>query len=79
MPAVGQNDHLWVVDVREQVLPELAGRDSLRYRSPPQPRADAEALIALLLGHDVHDAIATSSWRTPIAGGQRTITLRSAG
>jgi hypothetical protein len=49
------------------------GHDGLEYQSPPQPHAEALALVRLLLGGDPQDG--EVSWRCPIAGGQRTITL----
>ena len=64
-----------VVRVRETITSALVGHDGLEYQSPPQSRAEALALVRLLLGRggDPHDG--EVSWRCPIAGGQRTITL----
>lgn len=70
---------LVVVDVRDQLTAALAGHDGCAYTSPPQPRAQALALVAVLLGcparvSDEHAA----SWTTSVAGGRRTITLTPA-
>ena len=70
---------LVVVDVRDQLTPALAGHDGCAYTSPPQPRAQALALVAVLLGRPARlaDEQATS-WTTAVAGGRRTITLTPA-
>ncbi len=69
-------DGLVVVHVRDQVDVTLAGHDGREYTSPPHQRADALALVALLLGRTAQpDANGESSWSCPLAGGQRTITL----
>ena len=49
--------------------PVLVGHDGLEYQSPPSARAEALALVRLLLGRggDPHDG--EVSWRCPIAGG----------
>jgi hypothetical protein len=64
-----------VVHVEETVTPALVGRDGLEYQSPPQPRAEALALVRLLLGRGAAPKEHEVRWRCPIAGGQRTITL----
>ena len=61
----------------EVIAPTLAGHDGVEYRSPPLPREDALALVRVLLGDD-RTAAETRSWRCPIAGGQRTVTLEPA-
>ena len=67
---------LVVVHVRDQVDVTLAGHDGREYTSPPHQRADALALVALLLGRPAQpDANGECSWSCPLAGGQRTITL----
>ena len=67
---------LVVVHVRDQVNVTLAGHDGREYTSPPHHRADALALVALLLGRSAQpDANGECSWSCPLAGGQRTITL----
>jgi len=71
-----KQDGLVVVHVRDQVDVTLAGHDGREYTSPPHHRADALALVALLLGRRAQsDANGECSWRCPLAGGQRTITL----
>jgi len=67
---------LVVVHVRNQVNITLAGHDGREYTSPPHPREDALALVALLLGRPAEpDGHGECSWSCPVAGGQRTITL----
>ena len=67
---------LVVVHVRDQVDVTLAGHDGREYTSPPHRRADALALVALLLGRPAQpDGNGECSWSCPLAGGQRTITL----
>jgi hypothetical protein len=64
-----------VVHVEETVTPALAGHDGCTYASPPLPRAEALALVRVLIGRD--DPIgAERCWRCPIAGGRRTVTIR---
>jgi hypothetical protein len=64
-----------VVHVEETITPALAGHDGCTYASPPLPRAEALALVRLLIGRDGHSA-EERCWRCPIAGGQRTVTIR---
>ena len=72
-------DVLYVVSVRDTVNPVLAGHDGTRYTSPPQPRDQALALVALLLGRPPGEMTgAEQSWTAPLAGGRRTITIASA-
>ena len=76
MNGPGQTDGLVVVRVRDQVNHTLAGHDGREYTSPPHRRADALALVALLLGRPAQpDGNGECSWSCPLAGGQRTITL----
>ena len=76
MNGFAQTDGLVVVHVRDQVNSTLAGHDGREYTSPPHDRADALALVALLLGRPAQpDANGGCSWSCPLAGGQRTITL----
>ena len=75
-------DGLVVVHVRDQVNRMLAGHEGREYTSPPHPRTDAVVLVALLLGRSVQpdgDRDEQNSWRCPLAGGQRTITLNRVG
>jgi hypothetical protein len=70
---------LFVVSVRDTINPVLTGHAGGRYTSPPQPRDQALALVALLLGRPAGDAAKTErSWTVALAGGQRTITLTPA-
>jgi hypothetical protein len=64
----------YVVTVRDDVDARIAGHDGVAYVSPPQPRADALALIALLLGGPA-SAGGHARWTHAVAGGRRTITL----
>ena len=55
-----RTDGLVVVHVRDQVNRTLAGHDGREYTSPPQHRADALALVALLLGRPAEPRTNTS-------------------
>ena len=71
-----RTDGLVVVHARDEVNRALAGHGGREYTSPPQHRADALALVALLLERPVEpDEHDQTSWSRPLAGGQRTITL----
>jgi hypothetical protein len=67
-----------VVVVEESISAALAGHEGCSYVSPPQPRAQALALVALLLGCPTALEPARETWTQPIAGGQRTIAVRAA-
>jgi hypothetical protein len=72
-------DVLYVVSVRDTVNPVLAGHDGTRYTSPPQPRDQALALVALLLGRPTGEITgAEQTWTASLAGGRRTITIAPA-
>ena len=76
MSTPATTNRLVVVHVRDQVDVTLAGHDGREYTSPPHSRADAFALVALLLGRTAQpDENGECSWNCPLAGGQRTITL----
>jgi hypothetical protein len=69
-------ESLYVVCVHDAINDELAGHRGCAYRSPPQPHADALALVTLLLGSRARAApAAPATWTRSVAGGRRTITL----
>ena len=68
---------LVVVHVTDAISPALAGHDGVEYSSPPLPQEDAIALVRVLVGDD-SPTVGHRSWRCPIAGGQRTVTLAPA-
>jgi len=72
----GTTDALVVVRVKDAVSSILAGRGDLSYQSPPLPPEEAMTLVRLLLGRGGTPRSEDVSWRCPIAGGQRTITLQ---
>jgi hypothetical protein len=75
MPA---DDQLVVVVVEESISAALAGHEGGSYVSPPQPREQALALVAMPLGCPAAVEPERGDWTQPIAGGQRTIALRPA-
>jgi hypothetical protein len=68
---------LVVVHVTDTISTALAGHDGVEYSSPPLPQEDAIALVRVLVGDDA-PTLGHRSWRCPIAGGQRTVTLATA-
>jgi len=68
---------LVVVHVTDAISTALAGHEGVEYSSPPLPHEDAIALVRVLVGDD-SPTVGHSSWRCPIAGGQRTVTLAPA-
>ena len=79
----GDNGHdgrerLFVVRVSDSCCEQLAGRAGGSYESPPQPLADAQALVAVLLERNHHEQIREGEVTVAIAGGSRTITLEAA-
>jgi hypothetical protein len=65
-----------IVHVHDSVNSQLVGHSGCEYTSPPQPRREALALVAVLLGCppeaiDDHQ----QTWTQSIAGGRRTITV----
>ena len=75
MSDLARND-LVLVHARDEVNRALANHGGREYTSPPHQRADALALVALLLERPVTpDEDEQTSWTRPLAGGHRTITL----
>jgi hypothetical protein len=73
----GAHDGVVVVHVEDRVSPALAVHQGIAYQSPPLHRAEALALVRVLIGHDDH-ASEELCWRCAIAGGRRTVRLESA-
>ena len=70
---------LYVVEVDDQCDYRLAGHVGASYTSPPQSETQALALVRILLGNFRQPLQVTdAAWRTPIAGGQRSIRLHPA-
>jgi len=67
----------YVVHVRDRLDERIAGHPGARYSSPPLPRDDALALLALLLGGGARPAD-SGSWARAVPAGRRTITLAPA-
>ena len=68
---------LFVVDVHESRNAALAEHEGVDYQSPPQEHTQALQLVEVLLGQKVTvNGELERSWRQPIAGGQRSVTLR---
>ena len=74
----GRREQLFVVRVRDCCCAQLVGRDGGSYQSPPQPLADAQALIALLIERNHEQQVGEGELSLPIAGGRRTISLEPA-
>lgn len=69
----------YVVEVIDHRNPELAGVPGCRYASPPQPTAQALALVNMLLGCPSRFPRAEDQpWHHPVAGGRRVIHLHAA-
>ena len=66
-----------VVNVSETLCGVLVGHDEIEYESPPQSPAQALALVQVLLGRGIEQSGDQRSWTCPVAGGQRTVTLRT--
>jgi len=65
------------VSVEDHVAQTLVGGTGARYTSPAQGRDDAVALIRLLLGCPPEHIHGDGPWQKAIAGGRRTIVLRT--
>ncbi|HYF26513.1 MAG TPA: hypothetical protein VD931_12310 [Baekduia sp.] len=63
------------VEVRERFAQALTGRADREWCSPPLARADALALVALLLDAPAAPA-GEGPWHRALAGGRRTVRLR---
>lgn len=75
------SEGLYVVHVCDQTTAALTGHEGHEYSSPPQERERAIALLEVLLGRPERvkgEGEAERQWRRPIAGGQRSVTLRRA-
>ena len=72
----GGTDELVVVQVKDAINSILAGRGDVSYQSPPLPHEEAMKLVRMLLARGEELALADAHWTCPIAGGQRTVTLR---
>jgi len=66
----------WVMVVSERRNDALTSRSAVDYQSPPHDELAARALIELLGGGGTPPD-GPGPWRQAIAGGQRTIELRS--
>jgi hypothetical protein len=71
------NAELAVVHVTDAISTALAGHEGVEYCSPPLPQEEALALVRVLVGNDPRTA-GRRSWRCPIAGGRRTVTVAPA-
>ena len=70
---------LYIVEVDDDCAQALTGHPGSSYASPPQPEAQALALVRVLLGSPQRAlGITESPWRCAIAGGKRTIRLHVA-
>jgi hypothetical protein len=76
-PSASADDRVaWVLRACDLVDARLAGHEGATYLSPPQPRASALALVALLIGPT--DADSGDHWTVAIAGGRRVVDLTPA-
>jgi hypothetical protein len=72
-----RRDELFVVHVQEQRTEALAGHAGAEYLSPPQEREQALQLVEVVLGQKVTvNGERERCWRSAVAGGQRSVTLR---
>jgi hypothetical protein len=73
--AASSGGELYAVRVEDTISAALAGHQGCTYLSPPQPRDQALALVALLAGGRQDVEPSRETWTQPIAGGQRRISL----
>jgi hypothetical protein len=67
----------YIVEVDDRCHAQLVGHSGCAYASPPQPAAQALALVRALLACPQHGLqLDHGPWRCAIAGGTRTIRLR---
>jgi hypothetical protein len=69
---------LFQIEVADRFTPGLTGRSDRDYVSPPQARATALTLAALLLDAAAEPA-GDGPWQRALAGGRRTVRLVVAG
>jgi hypothetical protein len=74
-PTASPTAGLFEGHIHDAVNAALTGHDGCEYTSPPQPHAQAVALVRLLLGRPVPPTAGAHSWTVSIAGGRRTISL----
>jgi hypothetical protein len=76
---VHADSQLFIVEVEDRCQAQLVGHSGCAYASPPQPAAQALALVRALLGCPQNIVQVTDSpWRCAVAGGRRTIRLHPA-
>jgi hypothetical protein len=68
---------LFVVRIVERCEPRLTGREGLMCEVPPQTLRAAQTLVCLLMGRSRPWEITEDTYRVPVAGGQRLITLEA--
>lgn len=71
-------DEQVVVEVEDEINHFLTGHHGISYISPPQPRGQALQLVRMLLGYTCSELDGDDRWTCPIAGGRRTVKLKSA-
>ena len=70
---------LFIVELDDQCDERLVGHAGCSYTSPPQPAAQALALVRALLGCTQRRLeVRDTPWTAPIAGGRRVIRLHPA-
>jgi hypothetical protein len=73
----GSAEWLFVVRIEESCDPRLIGREGLACEVPPQPLAEAQRLVCLLLLRGQPEGIVEDTYAVAVAGGRQTITLRA--